>query len=427
MTFVVGTAIIIGGATLGAAAISANASKKAAATAAGGSQDELGLIRESRDIARADQAPYREAGYTALNALMSLTGLGGGSGGGGGGGADSPSSADPGAGGINAEDYLSGLGQLGDDNQGGLDRDGRYVGPGRPGVGRIHHRAYGGPIARNQGGTVYNVNEFGPERIYENGSYTRSDMPKTISPGGDGYVAPNYPAIQGAGFGSFLKKAIQPFGGSIGKYADPITTKLLGNSGGDKYGSTTQPVGWGGPRRIETGGPAGPNTPIPNQDFGNPLDGTYQPPGENPGGVEGGYKFQTDPGYNFRLGEGMRTLERGAAARGGLLSGGYGRRSTRYAQDYASNEYTNVYNRISNIAGLGQVSANQSGNAALQAGQGMGTAAAQGAYASAYGQQASGNAWANAANQLGQLPWGQIFGGGGGGGSQPSVPYGRAP
>ncbi len=415
---------IIAAGAIGGALISSKGAKDAAATAAGGSQAELDLIRESRDIARADQGPYREAGYTALNALMSLTGLGGGSGGDG--GADSPSSADPGAGGINAEDYLSGLGQLGDDNQGSRDRDGRYVGPGRPGFGRIHHRAYGGPIARNQGGTIYNVNEFGPERIYENGSYTRSDMPRTISPGGDGYVAPNVPAIQGAGFGSFLTAAIQPFKGTIGKYADPITTKLLGNSGGSS--APDGGVGWGGPQRIETGGPAGPNTPIPNQDFGNPLDGTYQPPGENPGGVEGGYKFQTDPGYNFRLGEGMRTLERGAAARGGLLSGGYGRRSTRYAQDYASNEYTNVYNRISNIAGLGQVSAAQSGNAALQAGQGMGTAAAQGAYASAYGQQAQGNAWANAGNQLAQMPWGAMFNQGGSGNTpRPPIPFGNAP
>jgi hypothetical protein len=56
------------------------------------------------------------------------------------------------------------------------------------------------------------------------------------------------------------------------------------------------------------------------------------------------------------------------------------------------------------------------------AGQGMGTAAAQGAYASAYGQQAGPNAWANAANQLSQLPWGQIFNRGGpqsSGGGQP--------
>ena len=88
---------------------------------------------------------------------------------------------------------------------------------------------------------------------------------------------------------------------------------------------------------------------------------------------------------------------------------------TRYAQDYASNEYTNVYNRISNIAGLGQVAAQGSGNAALQAGAGMGTAAAQSGLASAYGNQAGTNAWANAANQIGQLPWDNLFNSRGGG------------
>ena len=32
-------------------------------------------------------------------------------------------------------------------------------------------------------------------------------------------------------------------------------------------------------------------------------------------------QFQTDPGYGFRMSEGMKALERSAAARGGLLSG----------------------------------------------------------------------------------------------------------
>ena len=52
---------------------------------------------------------------------------------------------------------------------------------------------------------------------------------------------------------------------------------------------------------------------------------------------------------------------------------------------------------------------------AMNAGQGMGTAAAQGAYAQASGQQAAGNAWANAGNQIAQLPWGEVFNRGGGG------------
>ncbi len=138
----------------------------------------------------------------------------------------------------------------------------------------------------------------------------------------------------------------------------------------------------------------------------NPATGY---PNENPGGVEGGYNFQTEPGYQFRVSEGQRALDRSAAARAGLLSGGFARKTQRYGQDYASNEFSNVYNRISNIAGLGQTATGQSGAYAMQAGQGMGTAAAQGATASAYGQMASGNAWANAGNQIAQLPWGSVF------------------
>jgi hypothetical protein len=52
-----------------------------------------------------------------------------------------------------------------------------------------------------------------------------------------------------------------------------------------------------------------------------------------------------DPSYQFRLAEGQRALERGASARGGLLGGGAMRGLERYAQDYASQEYGNVYAR----------------------------------------------------------------------------------
>lgn len=52
-----------------------------------------------------------------------------------------------------------------------------------------------------------------------------------------------------------------------------------------------------------------------------------------------------DPSYQFRLQEGQRALERSASARGGLLGGGFARGLERYAQDYASTEYGNVYNR----------------------------------------------------------------------------------
>jgi len=373
--FIPAIASVVGG------LLGAKGAKDAAATAAGGSAQELEFMQAATDQAREDQRPYREAGYTALDALMSLTGLAAPAG--------TPANAanagaTPGAApaGINAIDYLGGLGAVG-----------------RGGSGA---RLPGRIMGRNEGGTLYNINELGPERVYENGSYTRSDMPRTVPPS-NGYVSPN---IEGRGLGGFLKnmlnpiKALSPTAQMHQSFVKPGLDKLSGGGGG---------AGWGGPPSLQNAPNVG---GIPNQDFGDPMQGTYQAPGENPGGVEGGYQFQTDPGYNFRLGEGMRALERGAAASGGLLSGGYGRRSTRYAQDYASNEYTNVYNRISNIAGLGQIANNQSSQAALYGGAGMGTAAVQGAYASAYGQQAGQNAIVGGLNQV---DWGAIFGGGGGG------------
>ena len=54
---------------------------------------------------------------------------------------------------------------------------------------------------------------------------------------------------------------------------------------------------------------------------------------------------QNDPGFKFRLQEGQKALERSAAARGTLLTGGTAKAVQRYGQDYASNEYGNVYNR----------------------------------------------------------------------------------
>ena len=105
-------------------------------------------------------------------------------------------------------------------------------------------------------------------------------------------------------------------------------------------------------------------------------------------------QFQQDPGYAFRLSEGMKTLERGAAARGGLLSGATMKGLQRYGQDLASQEYQNAFNRygiererrlnpLQSLAGVGQTSAQQVG----QAGQNM-TAGIGGALG-AYGQGAS--------------------------------------
>ena len=99
-------------------------------------------------------------------------------------------------------------------------------------------------------------------------------------------------------------------------------------------------------------------------------------------------QFQQDPGYQFRLNEGLKALDRQAAARGGLISGNAMKAASRYGQDYASNEYTNAFNRyqternaqlnpLQSLAGVGQSATNYLGNAA----QNMGQAQAQGAQA----------------------------------------------
>lgn len=56
-------------------------------------------------------------------------------------------------------------------------------------------------------------------------------------------------------------------------------------------------------------------------------------------------KFEADPGYQFRLSEGMKALDRTAAARGNLLSGSTLKGAMTFNQGMASQEYQNAYNR----------------------------------------------------------------------------------
>lgn len=78
-----------------------------------------------------------------------------------------------------------------------------------------------------------------------------------------------------------------------------------------------------------------------------------------------GGDLQKDPGYQFRLEEGQKALERSAAARGTLLGGGTLKALERYAQGTASEEYGAAFNRFRqdradrfgmfyNLAGIGQ-------------------------------------------------------------------------
>jgi hypothetical protein len=114
-------------------------------------------------------------------------------------------------------------------------------------------------------------------------------------------------------------------------------------------------------------------------------------------------QFQADPGYAFRMSEGMKGLERSAAARGGLLSGGTLKGIQRFGQDLGSQEYQNAFNRyqternarlnpLQSLAGMSQTSTNQLGAAGQNYATGAGEALGAGAQARASGYMGAANA-----------------------------------
>jgi hypothetical protein len=114
-------------------------------------------------------------------------------------------------------------------------------------------------------------------------------------------------------------------------------------------------------------------------------------------------EFQADPGYAFRLSEGQKALDRQAAARGGLISGGALKAAQRYGQEMGSQEYTNAFNRyqterqarlnpLQSLAGMAQTSTGQLGQAGQAMAPGVGEAGAQAAQARASGYMGGANA-----------------------------------
>lgn len=130
-----------------------------------------------------------------------------------------------------------------------------------------------------------------------------------------------------------------------------------------------------------------------------------------PGGTEGAdfgkyardfgmSDFTADPGYAFRMSEGLKGLERSAAARGGLLSGTGLKNIQRFGQDLASQEYGSAYNRyqtnrLNQLAPLGSLMASGQSAAAN-----VGSAAGQ--YGATAGANITGAGAAQAAGQVGQ-------------------------
>ena len=117
--------------------------------------------------------------------------------------------------------------------------------------------------------------------------------------------------------------------------------------------------------------------------------------------------FQADPGYAFRLQEGLKGLDRQAAARGGMISGAALKAAERYGQDISSQEYQNAYNRynqnrstrynmLTGQQAVGQSATNAQTQAAGNYGQQAGQTLMDMGNARASGYMGAANAWSNA-------------------------------
>jgi hypothetical protein len=175
-----------------------------------------------------------------------------------------------------------------------------------------------------------------------------------------------------------------------------------------------------------------------------------------------GLTEQNDPGYQARLALGTEALQKSAAARGSVLTGGTAKALDTYGQDYASNEYGNVYNRAlqtygtnagnyytgqnnqfnrlaslagtgqataTNLAQQGQNAANANSNIDLTTGQQQGQDITNAGTANASGIVGSANAWSNglsglAGNTNNVLLLNQLSNSGYGSGPNTPNPYG---
>jgi hypothetical protein len=151
------------------------------------------------------------------------------------------------------------------------------------------------------------------------------------------------------------------------------------------------------------------------------------------------YSQISDPGTQFRLQEGLNAMNATAAARGGLMSGNALRAGQEYGQNLASQEYQNafnryrekfdrqtqthnldaaradlLYNRMANLAGIGQATSNQLGGYSSNYAQNAGDIINAKGVNSANSALALGNArssqYANAGNALGGVLGGALGG-----------------
>lgn len=102
--------------------------------------------------------------------------------------------------------------------------------------------------------------------------------------------------------------------------------------------------------------------------------------------------FEESPGYQYRVEEGQKALERMASARGIRMGGATMTEAMRRGEGMAGAEFGNYYNRLAGMAGQGQGAVNTGVNAGMQTSANIGNALQAGGQARASGYQGVNNA-----------------------------------
>ena len=119
---------------------------------------------------------------------------------------------------------------------------------------------------------------------------------------------------------------------------------------------------------------------------------------------------QTEPGYQFGLNQGMKTLQQSAAARGGLYSGQAMKAANQFGNDYGTTKYNDAFSRILNgrnsamqpllsLAGAGQGAANTLAQSGMNYGNTAGNNLTSLGNSQAAGALAKGNQLTNLLNK----------------------------
>lgn len=179
---------------------------------------------------------------------------------------------------------------------------------------------------------------------------------------------------------------------------------------GDPAMSSMQP-------QIQTGGGQYPLASVTGEGLMAPWTTPFNRPDPN--------QISGDPSFQFQMDQGRQALERSAAARGTLMTGGTLKELARFGQGLAStfdDKYYNrglgeyqmahdifsgnqntQYNRLAGLAGLGQNSAQSLGQFGSSYANNAGNILTGQGDANAASRIAQGNAWGGFMNQAGNL------------------------